>query len=132
MIRISLWFLIVLYIIGACLFFFQADLMFAALNYFPNQLGWFNPIPDAGASFWQPLVFSMMLMLVALSWASLKEPQNTRYLQIHLLSKIISTAGFFYMFWFHGHYFAYLAGVLTDGHIALFVYYLLFKTRKQP
>jgi hypothetical protein len=88
-----------------------------------------DPAPNR---FWVVLTLSMMFMLSFVSWKASENPGERGYTQVHLLSKITSTTTFFLCYVFETHALGYLAGVFTDGIIAVIVYLLLRKLDAAP
>lgn len=126
----------VLYALAGCVFYFFPKLVFAVLNILPSMTASLAPLPESSERFWVPLAFSMMIMLSALSFAAAAAPQQRGYAWIHILSKLVSSLGYFYYF-LHERpdgmpVFGYLAGVITDLPIALFVLLITLRAAMAP
>jgi hypothetical protein len=112
-------FLGVIYALGALAFFFFPQQLFYLINVGPKVFSVTEAIPDSVERFWLVLATSMMAMLSALSFLSAESPGTRGYALVHLLSKVVSSVGFIYVFLNDKTYFAYLLGIVTDLSIAL-------------
>jgi hypothetical protein len=111
-----------MYIVGAISFFCFPRLIFWILNLIPRVFRLIEPLPPSSEYFWLVLATSMMVMLAFIAFGSAASPQTRILAWTHLASKFTSTACYAYLFIFdHHHYFAYLAGVITDFPIFLIV-----------
>jgi hypothetical protein len=102
-------------LVGSLFFFFPAEI-FYLMNIGPRlfpSLGLLE-VPAQTESFWLVLATSMMMMLSALSFLASESPRIRGYALVHVLSKAVSVAGFFYMFLKGPQYAAYLVGITTD------------------
>ncbi len=113
-----------MYAIGAIWFFFAPGLAFWLLNLIPSVLRGIEVIPPSSEYFWLPLASSMMVMLTLLAFGAAASPQNKMLAWVQIVSKFCSSMGYLYYFLFSAHYFAYLAGFITDFPIFLFVLYM--------
>ena len=80
------------------------------------------PVAAAGeGAFWRILSVSMMAMLTWATWILFRNPRgNAAWVQLILLSKLISSS--LYFFFFVGtHQFPHLVGWLTDGSLFLLI-----------
>ena len=117
----------VIYAFGGALFFFFPHEVFYLVNVGPRILAGLGvgasllPIPEPSEQFWLVLASSMMAMLSALSFLASESPRVRGYTLVHLLSKIVSSAGFLYVFLHGTRYFAYLVGIAADFPIAVVV-----------
>jgi len=112
------------YLVGAALFFFLPQKIFLILNFIPTTFGVLQPIPESSEHFWLILAVSMMTMLAALSLLSSLSPQIHGYAFVHILSKLVSSGCFLFLFLKTIPYFAYLAGIIVDFPIAILVFWI--------
>ncbi len=105
---------------GAGFFFFPAE-TFYLINVGPKVFKMFQDVPESTERFWLVLTFSMMMMLSFIAFYSSFQPKNYALALVHLLSKLISTLGFVYVFFNSAPLFAYIVGAATDGTIFLVV-----------
>lgn len=110
-----------IYLAVGLLFFFRPEETFYLLNIGPKVFHTYEEIPNPSEHFWVVLTTSMMAMLVVVSLYSSVYPKIFGFTLAHLVSKGISTAGFLFLFLNQKPYFAYLAGVATDGLIFVLV-----------
>ncbi len=113
--------LALVYAVVGSLFFFLSAKMLEVINSASATFKLAAPIPLNTENFWVVFSTSMMLMLVTLSLLSSRTPETRGYLWVHFVSKVASTAGFFYLFFNQQPYFAYLVGIGTDLPLALIV-----------
>ncbi len=118
----------VLYLAVGLIFLLVPDLITYVMNAAPRTVGWGELLPDSSERFWVVLAVSMMGMLTALSFLASESPGTRGYALVHILSKILSTVGFLYMYFNHRPYFAYLAGAATDFPLAILVTFLTLRT----
>lgn len=118
----------VIYLAVGLLFLFLPDLITYAMNVVPRTVGWGELLPDSSERFWLVLAVSMMGMLTAISFLAAETPGTKGYALVHILSKVLSTVGFLYMYFNHRRYFAYLVGATTDFPIAIIVTYYTLRT----
>lgn len=111
---------IVYLLAGAAFFFFPAE-TFYLINVGPKVFKMFQDIPDSSERFWLALTFSMMMMLSFIAIYSSFQPRNYALTLVHLLSKLVSTLGFVYVFFESAPIFAYLVGAVCDGSIFMIV-----------
>ncbi len=129
--KLSMKLLAVAYFIGALFFFFIPDGVNYILNFLPLFLKVLQPLPEKNTDyFWLPLVGSLMLVLTYIAYQSSKDPQNKILLNLHILSKFISSAGYLFLFLTDKFVFGYIVGCLLDLAICVFVIYLKLKIQK--
>lgn len=121
-----------LYAFLALVFFFFPAEVFYLINVGPKVFKITESIPDSSEKFWLVLATSMMGMLSALSFLAAESPLLRGYTLTHILSKVISVAGFFYLFINDHRYFGYLLGMITDIPIALVLIWYLVRTTGIP
>jgi hypothetical protein len=118
----------VLFALSGVIFFFFPGVVFTLLNIIPKIFEAVDVLPAPAEYFWLVLSFSMMAMLAVLCFASAADPANRVYVGTILLSKLVSSTGYLYLFFSHQPegtpLFAYLAGALTDFPIFLFILWL--------
>ncbi len=123
--KFSMYILSLLYLGGALFFFFIPDGVYYILNFPPIFLKILNPLPEKNSDFfWLPLVASLMIILSFLAYLSAKEPKNKPLINLHIISKLISSLCYLYLFIFSSHIFGYLVGFVLDFFICLYVLYL--------
>jgi hypothetical protein len=128
--KIFLTFMGVLYSLLALTFYFFPSKVFYLINVGPQVFNIAESVPDSTEKFWLVLATSMLGMLSALSFLAAESPFIRGYSLTHLLSKVISVAGFFYFFLNDQRYFAYLLGIITDVPIAgILIWYIVRTTR---
>ncbi len=101
------------YALGAIAFFFGQEI-----------LGQLLLMPVSTERFWVALAVSMMAMLSFISWKSSRRPGNPAWVQVHLLSKAVSVAGFLIAFVFYESLPAYFFSGALDAAILAAVYFL--------
>ncbi|MGK5087652.1 hypothetical protein WDW86_08850 [Bdellovibrionota bacterium FG-2] len=110
-----------IYAVVGMSFFFFSETVLESINSIASLFKLATPIPLNTEHFWVVLATSMMIMLVALSILSSRAPEIRGYLWVHLVSKVASSAAFFYLFFHKQPYFAYVAGIATDLPLALLI-----------
>ncbi len=129
--KLSMRLLAIAYFIGALFFFFITDGVNYILNFLPIFLKILQPLPEKNTDyFWLPLVASLMLVLTYIAYQSSKDPHNKILLNLHILSKFISSAGYLFLFLTDKFVFGYIVGCLLDLAICVFVIYLKLKIKK--
>ena len=103
-------FFCVLYAVGGLLFYTFHSLMTSLMQ-----------IQGAQDHFWVALGTSMMAMLSALSWFSSKHPHEKSYVQIHMLSKVVSIVGFLLAFFLDNGHVAFLGCAVLDASVVVVV-----------
>ncbi|HPO12184.1 MAG TPA: hypothetical protein PLI09_01960 [Candidatus Hydrogenedentes bacterium] len=116
-----------MYAVGAVSFFFAPSLIFWILNLLPRMFRGIESIPPSAEYFWLPLATSMMVMLTILAFSAAASPQTKILAWVQIASKLCSSLGYLYFFIVDVHYFAYLAGFITDFPIFLIVLYMSLK-----
>ncbi|MCX8064598.1 MAG: hypothetical protein N3G21_05430 [Candidatus Hydrogenedentes bacterium] len=123
--RISMYILSALYLGGALFFFFIPDGVYYILNFPPLFLKVLHPLPKENVDFfWLPLVGSLMFVLSLIAYHSAKDPKNTTLVNIHIISKFVSSMGYLYLFIFSSKIFGYIIGFTLDLLICIYVFYL--------
>ncbi len=131
--KFSMRLLSLAYFIGALFFFFIPDGVNYILNFLPIFLKVLQPLPDKNVDyFWLPLVGSLMFVLTYIAFQSSRDPHNKILLNVHILSKLISALGYFYLFVVHAYIFGYIVGGVLDFAICCFVLYLKIKIQNIP
>ena len=121
----SMYILSILYFGGALFFFFIPDGVYYILNFPPIFLKILTPLPEKNTDyFWLPLVASLMVVLSLLAYLSARDPKNKPLINIHIISKLISSLGYLYIFIFSSHIFGYIVGFALDLVICIYVLYL--------
>lgn len=93
------------------------------------SLSWFSSLPLLSLpvhNFWLVLTISLMTTLVYLCYLSQDDLNNRLFLlKPILVSKFVSTIGFFVYFVFHVKALAYLIGIVSDGFVFMltFIFY---------
>ncbi len=129
--KFSMRILALAYFLGALFFFFIPDGVNYILNFLPIFLKILQPLPEKNTDyFWLPLVGSLMLVLTYIAYQSSKDPQNKILLNVHILSKFISSAGYLFLFLSDKLIFGYLVGCILDFAICVYVFYLKTKIQK--
>lgn len=129
--KYSMRILALAYFLGALFFFFIPDGVNYILNFLPIFLKILQPLPEKNTDyFWLPLVGSLMLVLTYIAYQSSKDPQNKILLNVHVLSKSISSAGYLFLFLSDKLIFGYLVGCILDFAICIYVFYLKIKIQK--
>ncbi|HOQ33157.1 MAG TPA: hypothetical protein PLA12_11680 [Candidatus Hydrogenedens sp.] len=129
--KFSMRILALAYFLGALFFFFIPDGVNYILNFLPIFLKILQPLPEKNTDyFWLPLVGSLMLVLTYIAYQSSKDPKNKILLNVHILSKFISSTGYLFLFITDKLIFGYLVGCILDFAICVFVFYLKIKTQK--
>ncbi len=107
------------YVLTAFAFLFLPELLRTVINWdltlFPSLAA--MPVPVEG--FWRVMSGAMVAMLVLLSRAAARDPDNREYAIIHLVSKLVSTFGFAALLYLDKPMIAYAVGIMTDLPIAL-------------
>lgn len=119
----------VLYGVSAVLFFFLPEAVIYLLNFIPKFLKILEVMPDSLELFWLPPAVSMLVMVAVLSFSAAAHPENRFLAWIHILAKLSSSAGYFYLFLFRARYFAYLVGFATDLCLFLLVLWITVSVR---
>lgn len=89
------------------------------------------PIPQETPSFWVPLVGSLMVTLIAISyWVQKNVRDRMPGLHALLLSKFLSSLFFFLLFAIQSRYMAYLIASVVDGSIFLVTFYFVRRMAK--
>lgn len=128
--KISMYIFSLLYFGGALFFFFIPDGVYYILNFPPLFLKVLNSLPEKNTDlFWLPLVASLMFVLSLLAYFSAKNPKNISLINLHIISKFISSLGYLYLFLFSSKVFGYVVGFCLDLLICLYVYYLKIKLK---
>ncbi len=123
--KISMYILSILYLGGALFFFFIPDGVYYILNFPPIFLKILTPLPEKNTDFfWLPLVGSLMVVLSLLAYFSARDPKNKSLINLHIISKLISSLGYLYLFIFSSQIFGYIVGFALDLLICLYVLYL--------
>lgn len=129
--KFSMKILALAYLLGALFFFFIPDGVNYILNFLPIFLKILQPLPEKNTDyFWLPLVGSLMLVLTYIAYQSSRDPQNKILLNIHILSKFISSAGYLFLLSFDKLIFGYVVGCILDFAICVYVFYLKTKIQK--
>ncbi|MGC8738740.1 MAG: hypothetical protein ACP5UA_08875 [Candidatus Hydrogenedens sp.] len=129
--KLSMRILAFAYFLGALFFFFIPDGVNYILNFLPIFLKVLQPLPEKNTDyFWLPLVGSLMLVLTYIAYQSSKDPQNKILLNVHILSKFISSAGYLFLFLSDKLIFGYLVGCVLDFAICIYVFYLKMKIHR--
>lgn len=90
-------------------------------KYFPGLL----PIPTESNPFWMPLVFSMMIALIVISYMVQKNVRkNLNLIPVFLASKLGTSIFFFAYFFTAQKSFAFLFGSISDAFMFLITYFL--------
>ncbi|MFP4501650.1 MAG: hypothetical protein ACLFTT_11670 [Candidatus Hydrogenedentota bacterium] len=122
--RIIMRVLGLVYAVGALSFLFLPGLVVWIIN-LGDVLNMFASLPGGPPHFWVPLAASMMVMLVAVTFAASARPDNQVYPWVHNLSKFTSSMGYLYYFAVErledGYVFGYLVGFVVDFIIFLCV-----------
>jgi len=111
----------VAYALSAAAFFFYPDEVFYLINVMPNVFKLAEAIPNPVERFWLVMASGLLGTLAVASFFAARSPDIKGYGRLHILSKLISSAGFIYMFFHDKAYFAYLLGVTIDVLIALLI-----------
>ncbi|HLD99035.1 MAG TPA: hypothetical protein VJB59_02185 [Bdellovibrionota bacterium] len=111
----------VAYALSASAFFFYPDEVFYLINVMPNVFKLAEAIPNPVERFWLVMASGLLGTLAVVSFFAARSPDIKGYGRLHILSKLISSAGFIYMFFHDKAYFAYLLGVAIDVLIALLI-----------
>jgi hypothetical protein len=113
-----------LYAGGALVFFFLPGVVFFCVNiptYLTASLG---KMPQSSEHFWLPLAASLMALLAYLSFLSARKPEQTEFAWGHVLSKLVSSLTYLYLFLRTEHLSGYLIGFVVDLPIALLVIWM--------
>ena len=95
--------------------------LFYLINVGPRVFKAFQEIPMPSERFWVALSTSMTMMLSVTSFYSSLYPKIKGFVLIHIVSKVVSVAGFIYLFLRHAPYFAYILGAVVDSGVILIV-----------
>ncbi|MCM2277286.1 MAG: hypothetical protein NDJ89_04365 [Oligoflexia bacterium] len=121
----------VAYALGAVVFVFYPTQLVYLLNVGPKAFNFTEAIPDPAEHFWIVIAAASMAMLSALSFFSAESPKVRGYFLVHLLAKVVTFAGYLYMFLNEKPYFAYLLGIMTDLLIVAIVLRAMIGSRRK-
>ena len=110
-----------IYVLVSLFFFFMPEQLFYLINIGPKVFSAFEEIPMPSERFWVALSAAMTAMLAVTSFYSSLYPGIKGFVMIHLVSKVVSVAGFSYLFLSHKPYFAYIIGSVVDSGVILIV-----------
>jgi hypothetical protein len=125
----SLSFMAVFGVVGL-IFLFIPEKVLAFFNRISLPLG-FMESPVHGIGFYLILAVGYMYLVAVIAWLMFKHPENDSYPLLLIHGKTASSVLSLAFFIFHGPFLIYLANGVVDGSIALVIFLLFRKVRRE-
>jgi hypothetical protein len=109
------------YLAGAVLVFFFPDALFTLLNMGPRVLSAVEIIPNPSERFWVTSACASAITVALVFFLASGYPRAHSFPLLLMMSRVVSAAGFAYLFFYDHRYFAYAVAFGTDALVFGFV-----------